>query len=269
MVRPIKRTVCLAVALLGILLLLLIEAVGIKPLIGEEEDETLFFLTEMTLTRLIGGIVFLAMLINLGYRVLNISASCLWRGMMFCVPPFLVAINNFPFSSVIKGNAAIDAPPKMIFLLLLECLCVGFFEETAFRGVVFLRLLKRKRHNRPWAFISILLSSVVFGLVHLLNLFQGSSPTAVFLQIGYSSLIGAMCAVMLLKTRNIWLPVFVHGLFNFCGALVPTCGYGQIWDTFTVVLTVILSGAVTLYMTAAFFKLDMSKTDEIYKPDRI
>ncbi len=262
--RTNKRRLCIAISLTGIVLLLLIEIFGVEFLFGESFSDTLIYLVEMTLTRFIGGIIFLSMLINLEYRVLNPSKAPFLKNLLLCLPPFLIALNNFPISSILRGNAVIDGSPAMIFLLLAECLCIGFFEEMAFRGVIFLGILKKERHSRTRAFVAIVLSSVIFGLVHLVNIFQGSSPSAVLLQIGYSSLIGAMCAVMLLKTGNIWLSVIVHGLFNFCGAIVPTFGHGEIWDTFTVIFTFVLSVAVTVYVVVLFLKTDMKKTDELY-----
>ncbi len=265
--RLSKREVCLITAIAGIVLLLLLEIFGLERIFGLDGGEKLCELLEMALTRAIGGVIFLVMLINLDYKVLSPLKAPFFGNLLFCLPPLLVAVNNFPFSAVIKGEAGVYDSPQTVLLLLLECICVGFFEETAFRGVVFLGILRRKKHSRAWAFVSILLSSAVFGIVHIVNIFQGASPIAVLMQvlrqIGYSSLIGAMCAVMLLKTQNIWLPVAVHGIFNFCGAVVPNYGVGE-WDTFTVILTIVLSLAVTAYMTAAFLKLDMGCTDEIY-----
>jgi membrane protease YdiL (CAAX protease family) len=129
--------------------------------------------------------------------------------------------------------------------------------------VVFLGILKKKPQSKLWAFISIALSSVVFGLVHLLNLLE-SSPAAVLMQIGYSALIGAMCAVVLMKTANIWLCVLLHALFDFCGAIVPTLGQGRIWDPFTVILTVVVAVLVTVYFVFAFVKIKNDECDRIY-----
>ena len=180
------------------------------------------------------------------------------------MPAFAIAINNFPFSQVIKGNARLTDGWGAVALLFLECMCVGFFEESAFRGVVFLGILKKKPKSRLWAFASIAISSAVFGLVHLINIFE-SSPVAVLMQIGYSALIGAMCAVILMKTANLWLCVVIHGLFNFAGAIIPRCGEGEIWDTFTIVLTVIVSLCVLAYMILLFIKDEMKAVNDIYQ----
>ncbi len=259
-----KRDICLCVTLISIILLLVCESFGASELLGLESESFIAQCTDMILTRALGGAAFLSMLINLGYRVLCPIKKPFFRSLLISLPAFLIAVNNFPFSVVISGRAGITMGGGMILLLFAECMCVAFFEETAFRGVVFLGILKRKPDDKLWAFASIAISSMVFGLVHLINLFE-SSPVAVLMQIGYSALIGAMCSVVLIRTANIWLCVFIHGLFNFSGAVIPRCGEGEIWDTFTVVLTVIVSLLVTVYMVNIFI-FDKSETvKRIYK----
>lgn len=257
-----KRDICLCVCIVGIVLLLCYEFFVIGA--TNFPDESIKHLTDMSITRFIGGVIFLAMLFNLDYKVLNPVRKPFLRSIVFCLPAFAIAINNFPFSQVISGGATIVGPWQKILLLAIECLCVGFFEEMAFRGVVFLQVVHRRTISRMWVFLSVLISSAVFGLVHLINLYQ-SSPIPVLMQIGYSFLIGAMCSVILIRTENIWLCVVVHGLFNFCGAIVPECGIGSIWDTFTVIFTIVMSIAVTVYMVVAFFKADLCAFEDIFK----
>ena len=256
-----KRNICLAIALVAILLLLVCEIFGFSNIIGFKGE--LAYSLDMTVTRFLGGVAFIAMIVNLNYHIIDPLKKPFWSSILYSLPAFVIAINNFPFSQIIKGNAILTSGWGAVALLLLECLCVGFFEESAFRGVVFLTILKKDQHNRLWAFASIAISSAVFGLVHLINIFE-SSPVAVLMQIGYSALIGAMCAVILMKTANLWLCVLIHGLFNFAGAVIPRCGVGEIWDTFTVILTVVISLAVLAYMIVLFVKDEMKAIDGIY-----
>ena len=262
--KPSKRNICLAVALISIILLIACEAFCTSSLFGDGISQTVAQSIDMIATRLLGGIAFLAMLVNLGYRVLNPIRSPFFKSLVFSIAAFVIAINNFPISPVIKGEAVVREPWWSVALLFVECMCVGLFEEMAFRGVVFLGILRKNPEDRLWAFTSIAISSVVFGLVHLINIFE-SSPIAVLMQIGYSALIGAMCAVILMKTANIWLCVFIHGLYNFCGAVIPRCGVGKIWDTFTIVLTVIVSVIVAAWFIITFIKGRFEQVKEIYK----
>ena len=111
--------------------------------------------------------------------------------------------------------------------------------------------------------VSLLLTSAVFGGVHLFNLFMSSLPS-VLLQIGYSFLIGAMCSVVLLKTRNIWLCVLIHAVYDFGGKLIPTLVKGTLWDTPTVIVTTVLALVTAGYLTWQFFKLDLAEVEKIY-----
>lgn len=258
-----KRKICILITAICAVLLLLYQIFGVECLTGELSDKTVKSLIDVSVTRALGATVFLTILVYFEYKILNPIKKPFWRSVLISLPAFLVAVNNFPFSAIVKGDATITSSAK-IPLLLIECIFIALFEEAAFRGVILLGFAEKRRGNIKGLFWSIILSSAVFGAVHLLNLIE-SSPLAVLMQIGYSFLIGAMCAVVLFRTANLWLCIAIHAIFNFCGALVPTCGQGQAWDTFTVVLTVIVSVLVTVYMIFAFIKTDLKKVDEIYK----
>ena len=258
-----KRRVALVFTVVCLILLIAYE-LFVGDLLFVELDEGVRLLVDMTVTRMLGAAVFTVILVYLGYKVLNPIKKPFLRSLVICLPAFLVAVNNFPFSCLIKGSAVIDAPIGRIILLFAECLAVALFEEMAFRGVIFLGFVEKLKKSRKGIFLSIILSSAVFAVVHLLNLFT-SSPIAVIMQIGYSFLIGGMCSVMLLNTQNIWFCVAAHAIFNFGGAVVSTCGHGEIWDTFTVVFTATLAVATFSYMLIAFLKFDASSVDEIYE----
>ncbi len=250
--------VAIAIIFLGIY-----EIVGLQRL-GINLDETTEQLVGMTLTRGLGGIVFLVLVWYLGYNVLSPIKKPFWRSIVFCLPAFCVVINNLHIYTLIIGVEKVTAGGGMIALLALECFCVGLFEEMAFRGVVFLGILERRRARALDMVIAIIISSVIFGVVHSLNFFY-MSPGAVLQQIGYSFLIGAMCSVVLVRTKNIWLCVVLHAIFNFGGALVPTLGTGFVWDTPTIVVTVIIAVCTTVYMTVSLIKTPISQLDEIYR----
>ena len=259
-----KRKICIAITLVAIIALLLCEIVGVERLFSGDADEKLITSVEMTLTRAIGGIVFLTILVYLGYKVLYPFRKPFWRGILVCLPAFAVAINNFPIQPVASGLAEITAPPWRIALFAAECLMVAFFEEACFRGVVFLRFLNKRRYTVGGRFLAIVLSSVVFAVVHLVNVFFNGSLPAVIMQIGYSFLIGAMCSVVLMKTANIWVCVLIHAIYNFGGAIIENCGRGEIWNPVSIALTAIVAVAVTAYMTLVFFKIKGREVDRLY-----
>ena len=260
-----KRKLGITITAFCVLLLLLYEILGAERIFGEISDLTLKNTVDLTVTRAIGSAVFVTILIYLGYRVMNPLGKGVARSLLFCLPAFAVAVNNLPIYPLIVGRATVDAPAWRILLLAAECLFVGLFEEACFRGVVFLGFLEKRRATASGRFWAIILSSAVFGLVHAVNLFFGAGPIAVLMQIGYSFLIGAMCSVVLMKTANIWICVALHSIFNFCGALVPDCGEGTIFEPITITVTVIIAVLTTIYMTVAFFRLGSEELEKIYE----
>lgn len=256
------RVISFVMIALAIVLLLFFEIA--KPVLSE--DEVLQRLYTMVITRGMGAAVFFSILVTLKYKVLNPIRKPFFKSLAFCIPAFLVVINNMPILSMIWGDAyLVHTGPWYMLWFILECLAIGLFEEAAFRGVVLLMLAEKRRHTRKGLLISILLSSAVFGVIHLANILTGASPVAVLLQIGYSFLIGAMCSVVLFKTGNLWLCILLHAIYDFSGNLMPTLGAGQWWDTPTVIFTVILALFTAAYMVIAFIRMKPEEVDRIYR----
>lgn len=261
----IPRKACLAIIGIAVPILLYLEFA--KPQLTE--DAVLAPLINMTLTRGIGAIVFLVLLLNEGYHVLHPFQKPFWRSMLFIIPPLLVVVNNMPLLSMIWGDAyVVHSAPVYWVWFALECLAIGLFEELAFRGVIFLMFAEKRHTTRKGLFWSLILTSAVFGAVHLVNVLMGAGIGAVILQIGYSFLIGAMCSVVLLKTRNIWICVALHAIYDFCGTMMPTLGGGTWWDTPTVIFTAVLAVATAVYLIWQFFVLDLGRVEEIYRGDK-
>ena len=193
------------------------------------------------------------------------------KNFILLIPCWLVVINNFPFISVISGEATINADTQLYLILLfaLLCLLVGFFEEVAFRGCVFMLVLQSKNKTRKDVFWAIILSSAIFAVVHLVNLLSGASPLPVIQQVGYSFLIGAMCALALIVTKNIWTSILMHMVFNFAGGLIPTLGSGKIWNLPTIIITAVLAVLVIVYCIILFLKIDISSISILFNEHKI
>ena len=97
------------------------------------------------------------------------------------------------------------------FISLALTLVLGLWEELVFRGIIFSYLLKK--HKKSFH-IPILISSLVFGIGHSINVSM-SSPVSVLNQVIYAIFMGLLFAALLVRTRNIWLCGLMHGLLNF------------------------------------------------------
>lgn len=233
--------------LLSILLLVLWYLLAPRP----DGGDRMLALIDTLVTRGLCSAVFLLTLIELRTPILGIRRTPLGQkplaSCLICLPWLAIAVNNLPILPLLDGSARVDATPAELIVFALGCFFIGLFEEAAFRGFVFLQLLHRMGTSPLRVFLSIVLTSGIFGLIHLVNLFEGASPFAVLLQVGYSFLIGGMCAIALLKTGTLWVPVFLHALYDFNGFLVPTLGEGVIWTGTTIALTAMVALAVAIY----------------------
>lgn len=259
-----KRAV--SITLFGVLaVFLVLYELLLKNILFGELGEWERSMTDMLITRAVGGGIFLVFTVYLGYRVLYPITRPVRKNILYILPALVIAVNNLPIIPLVSGKSEIVAGYDKILLLFLECMAIGFFEEMAFRSVIMLGIMENRRKTKKDILISILLSSAIFGLVHIVNIFISPSLMVV-LQILYSALVGAMCAIVLLLTRNIWACVVLHGLFNFFGALIGECGKGRGFfdDPPTQILTAVIAIAVILVYILLFCKFDISRTDEFY-----
>jgi len=223
-------------------------------------DEKLSGMVKSILTRGAGGVLAIMLMKRLGYgRLINPCGKPFWRPFLLTLPCLLVCVNNFPFIGIISGGARVTSSAGTVALFALECLSVGFFEETVFRGIIFLIFLEKAKSERE-VFRAILLSSAVFGGVHFFNVLAGAGIAPTLLQVGYSFLIGGMWAVALLHYGHIWPCAAMHAIYNFGGMLIPNHGEGLVWDTYTVIITAALAVIVGIYVLFYLFKKAYAKT---------
>lgn len=191
------------------------------------------------------------------------------KKLVFALPCLLVAVNNFPFCSYLSGKSVFaDIGKTEVAVFTLYCALVGFFEECVFRGVVFALFADRFSKNHKGVLLTFFSSSVTFGFAHVLNLFTGASPVSVVMQIGYSVLIGGLCAYALLKTKNIIVCAFVHALYDFCGLLLDGeigLGTGIVFDFPTIILTVCIGVAVASFVLYEVFSYSEEERVILYR----
>lgn len=179
------------------------------------------------------------------------------KSFVWTLPCFMVAFVNFPYSALISGEAYfINA--HFVGFYILYILGIAILEELIFRGSLILLmsdLLKGKKH-RPF-FVTLICASI-FSLFHLTNLFGNLGNIAgVLLQCLYTFLIGAMLTVTILKTKNIWLCILIHAVFDFGGLLVieSICG-GNPQDLVFWILTIISGVLCAGHIIFSLIKLE-------------
>ena len=176
------------------------------------------------------------------------------KGVLFCIPAVIIAVNNFPIIGAIKGDVVFYGDALYGALFILNCLFIGAFEELTFRGIIFPLIFIKFKGKKRAAFIAAAASSAIFAVTHFINVFAGASIGATLLQVGYSFLIGGLCALSVLKTGSVIPAVLIHFIYDLGGlVLLPEYGVAQgfQWNTATIAITaalgVIIAAAEIIY----------------------
>ena len=187
------------------------------------------------------------------------------------IPCLMIAIDNFQFGAFFNGKMQlVYRKPTDILLFGAYCLSVGLFEECLFRGVIFSLFACVFPQNKKGFLWTYVVSSVVFGAVHIFNGFTAGA----LLQAGYSILTGGLFAFCLIKTKNILCCAFVHGLYNFCGLLfgkfnpsqcVVGLGSGVVFDSATVITMTIISVLIGLFVLYKVFTYSDEERTDLYQ----
>lgn len=177
----------------------------------------------------------------------------------------VISINNFPFSAYFKGVSYVtnkNAAYAAVFVA--NCFLTAAFEELLFRGLLFNALCESSPKTVKGVLRAIIISSVIFGAAHFLNLFGGAAFLPTLAQAGYTSLIGALCAFVLFKTHNIIFPWLVHAVYNVGGLILTREGLGNgvVFDTTTIVVTVILGVLVGVFALVSMIKTKETECEE-------
>ena len=156
-------------------------------------------------------------------RTGNKTGYGILRGLPVLIFPFFPMISNFVkhFSA---HDSLVDKWPLTLLIMLVELIFVGIFEEMCFRALVHDAILYTFR-DKKGVFVAIaLISSFVFGVVHILGTEIGSPLD--FAQAALKTITTAMGGFIFLiiywKTGNIWACAIIHALMDIISTLSDT-----------------------------------------------
>ena len=101
-----------------------------------------------------------------------------------------------------------------VIIAFLRATAPGFGEEVMFRGLGVANYM-RKIKSESQIKVIFWLSSIVFGLVHLSNIFAGGDPFSVVIQSLYAIGVGMILGAVYLRTGNLWPTILGHWSLDF------------------------------------------------------
>jgi len=134
-------------------------------------------------------------------------------GLKFLLPIFFIALIFLNLAWVLN-----DSPkwflgfddPQQLFFLISVVLLLGFVEEGIFRGVLFYGL-----STQFTPLFTVILTALVFGLFHIVNLFAGAPLDQTIFQMIHAGAMGFLYAALRLRLGAVWPIMLIHALWDF------------------------------------------------------
>ena len=156
-----------------------------------------------------------------------------------------------PLVILASGNLwngfALNYSPMETACRIVCMLCVGFLEEVIFRGLLFTAIAKDNIKS------AVVISSVTFGIGHIINLFNGSGMNLAsnLCQIVFAIAVGFLLVTIFYRGGSLLPCIFVHSAINTLGTFAN--------DTSLITETQLLHIAVLIAITVAY-TLILTKT---------
>jgi membrane protease YdiL (CAAX protease family) len=184
-------------------------------------------------------IVIIFLLIN-KFQLLDFTGLNSWRNHKNIQTVFIT------LAFVIVGisgnwNTYVNTDLRILFLFALSTMAVGIAEELAFRGTILPLLIISFANRKQPILKSAILSSLMFGLVHFINLFsQPENSIGIISQVFFATAIGVFFCGLMVRTENILIPCILHALVNF------SFGAGELKQTIEETSTINESSVINL-----------------------
>jgi membrane protease YdiL (CAAX protease family) len=160
------------------------------------------------------------------------------------------------------GNFSIVFPGSLLAIAnLVYYFPASLMEEIMFRGLALLAMVFAWGHTRKGLVKAVLLSSLLFGLIHLFNIVE-LSIEVVFLEVLVAALLGFFWAAITLATRSLWLAIILHWLTN-AAVNLKLIGIDNFQETFSMHLgRTIFFIPLVIYGAYLVWKLPISFQNE-------
>ncbi len=167
------------------------------------------------------------------------KSSAPTRRFLYYVPLFILATGN------LWNGIAVNYSLSGTVCRIICMLCVGFIEEVIFRGFLFKAMAK---DNLKFA---IIISSVTFGVGHLVNLFNGSGMDLVsnLCQICFAIAVGFLFVTIFYRGGSLLLCIITHSAINTFSTFANEVGFTVEKHIICVLVMTVLTVAYTLILT--------------------
>ena len=149
------------------------------------------------------SILLIILIISLNrVKLYGITRSNNWKEYLYFIPLFIISLFN------LRRGIHINNTTSEIIFHTLTMINIGFLEELLFRGFLFKMMEKDNVKS------AIIVSSITFGIGHIVNLLNGADLVPTLLQVCYAVAIGYMLVIIFYKSKSIIPCIIFHAVFN-------------------------------------------------------
>ena len=149
------------------------------------------------------SIFLLGLIIYLGrvkyYGLVSVKDS---KKFLYFIPLMLIISVNL-WNGININNSVVE-----IICHIISMINIGFIEEIIFRGFLFKMMAKDDLKS------AIIVSSITFGIGHIINLFTGGEFLSTLMQVFYCISIGYLFVMIFYKSGSLIPCIMCHSIFN-------------------------------------------------------
>ena len=171
-----------------------------------------------------------------------------WR-FLFYLPLLILASGN------LWNGVAVNYPTAAMVCRIVCMLCVGFLEEVIFRGLLFMAIAKDNIKS------AVIISSVTFGIGHIINLFNGSGMDLVsnLCQIVFAVAVGFLLVTIFYRGGSLLPCIVVHSAINTLGTFANDTNLTTEMQLLHLAVLIVITVAYTLILTRTLPKAQQAK----------
>lgn len=174
------------------------------------------------------------------------------RAMLWFIPLWLLSCMN-----LLSGFQP-DYPVPGLFYAAVSMALVGFAEELIFRGFLFKAMLKDGNVKA-----AVIVSSVTFGMGHIINLFTGHELIATLTQMVFAVAMGFVFTLVFYKSGSLLPGILAHSFIDVASVFASDEG-SQLVNLIVHIVVIVVSVAYCLYLgnrveTPASNRTDLQK----------
>ena len=181
---------------------------------------------------------------NLQKRYGLCKSSVPARRFLYYVPLIILASGN------LWNGAALNYSPAETACRIACMLCVGFLEEVIFRGLLFTAIAKDNIKS------AVIISSVTFGIGHIINLFNGSGMELAdnLCQIVFAIAVGFLLVTIFYRGGSLLPCILVHSAINTLGTFANDANLTTEMHLLHLAVLIVITVAYALILTRMLSK---------------